>query len=117
LALLLFVAPQFRKGGRALPMAEVSLIASRGSEFTVVPEGRPLHVVLNANDLAEKQIDVKLVDANGKGLWSGTAAVQHNRAVVDLPKIDEKGEHYVRLYGPATQGEPELLREFPIEVR
>jgi anti-sigma factor RsiW len=117
LALGLVVIPQLRNGTGVLPVAQVSLVANRGSEFTVVPKGRPLHVVLNANDLNEKQLEVRLVDANGTELWKGSIAVQQNRASVDLPKIDSTGEDYVRLYAPTTQGEPELLREFPLTVR
>jgi hypothetical protein len=117
LALGLLVVPQMRNN-RAVPMAEVTLSATRGSETTLVPQDRPLHVVLNANDLNSKQLEVQLVDANGKQLWKGAATVLNNQAAVYLPKITDAGGHFINLYAPAqTQnGEPELLRQFALDV-
>jgi hypothetical protein len=116
LALALMIMPRMHKNGTS-PIAAITLTASRGSDIPVVPKNIPLHVVMNADDIAEKPVDVQLVDANGKTLWTGSSVVQQSRAAVDLPKISEAGEHYVRLYAPVKQGEPELLREFPIDVR
>src|SRR5947209_11783922 len=50
LALGILVVPQLKKDS-GLPAEQVSLVANRGSETTVVQKGRPLHVVLSANDL------------------------------------------------------------------
>lgn len=114
-AVVILVVPHARKD-IALPVAEVNLVANRGSETTAVPKDRPLHLLMNANDLNQKQLTVQLVDANGKVSWNGVTAIEQDRAAVNLPKIQDTGEHFVRLYAPGAEGEPELLREFAIDV-
>jgi hypothetical protein len=111
LALGLLVAPKF------VP-SDVTLSAYRGIESPAVPEGRPLHVHLNAADLTEGQVVVELVDGSGSEIWKGTANIRHDQAEVTLPRIAEAGPHFIRLYAP-TRDNPEgdLLREFAFQVQ
>lgn len=117
-ALLLGIAiiPQMRhlNGG---PTADVTLTAERGMEMTVLPKDRPLHVVLDANDLTQNTVKVDLVNDHGSLVWHGSAPVQNDHAVVNVPAINQAGEHYFRLYAPAPSGQGDLLREFAFNVK
>lgn len=114
-ALAVAVVPQFLHHTQP---ADFSLSAYRGMETVVVPEGRPLHLTLNANDLPQGPAGVTVVDANGNRIWSGTGEIQNHRISVTVPRIAEPGTHFVRLYSRAAEGtQPELLREFSIQVQ
>lgn len=98
--------------------ARVELSAYRGTEMTMVPEWRPLHMHLNAEDIADGAVAVQLVNAEGAELWTGTATVQRDQADVHLPRIYHAGSYFVRLYEPAEGGaRGDLLREFPFQVK
>jgi hypothetical protein len=97
---------------------DVSLTAYRGLETAIVSEGRPLHMHLNAADLAGGPIAVELVDSNGSSVWKGTSVVRHDQVDVTLPRITKSGAHYLRLYSlPQAGNEGDLLREFAIVVK
>ncbi len=115
LVLAMTLVPRLNHGG---PAAEVSLSAYRGTETALVPEGRRLHVRLNANDLADGPVTVEVVDAQGAEIWKGAAAVHQELAEVNVPQIKKSGAHFIRMYR-AFGGDPEgdLLREFPVRVK
>jgi hypothetical protein len=115
LAIGIGIAPQFMN--RNAPVAQVSLVAYRGSETPTVPRDHQLDVHLNANDLNEDNVAVQLVDDRGSQLWKGNATVKQNEIDVNVPKISETGAHFFRIYAPATKGEGELLREFAFNVK
>jgi len=100
------------------PAANVDLSAYRGLERTVVPKGWPLHIRMNANDLAEGPVEIEVVDREGTELWKGNTAILHESAEVNIPKIKVPGPYFVRVYR-AVDGNPEgdLLREFAVQVR
>lgn len=111
LALGSLIAPHF------IP-SEVTLSAYRGLESPAVPEGRPLHMHLNAADLTEGRVAVALVDGSGLEIWKGTANIRHDQAEVTVPRITEAGPHFIRLYAPAGDNpEGDLLREFAFQVQ
>ncbi len=99
-------------------VAQVSLSAYRANEFSVVPEGRRLHVRLNTGDLANGTVSATVADLTGVEVWKGRAAIHNEQAELEMPPIVEKGVHYLRLYSPARSGsEPHLLREFAFRVK
>jgi hypothetical protein len=116
LALSITLVPHFRNlNGET---ANVNLSAYRGLETVFVPQGRALHITLNAEDLPSGGAEVSLVDSNGATVWSGPAQIHDNRAVVTVPRIQQAGAYFVRLSSKSSGGtEPELLREFSITVR
>lgn len=98
--------------------ADFSLSAYRGMETVVVPENRPLQLTLNANDLPEGAAAVSVVDGNGIQVWHGSGRIENHRISVFIPRIGHAGPHFVRLYlAASSQSQPELLREFAIDVR
>lgn len=99
------------------PAADFSLSAYRGMETIVVPENRPLHLTLNANDLPEGPAGITVVDSNGVPVWQGTGQITKHRISVTVPRIAQPGTHFVRLYSRNEGAPPELLREFLIDVR
>ena len=115
LALGIALTPQFT--GRNAPVAQVSLVAYRGLETPTVPKDHQLHVHLNANDLTEVTVQVRLVDNSGSELWKGIAPVHQNEIDLNVPKISDAGTHFFRIYAPSSNGEGELLREFAFNVK
>jgi hypothetical protein len=113
IALVIFVAPQFRSDDAA---AEVNLYANRGQEVAQVPAAKPLHVVLNNVDLPEGSVVIKLVDDQGKEDWKGIAPVQKDKVAVNLPKIQQRGEYHLQVYGTGSNNANELT-EFAFEVK
>jgi hypothetical protein len=112
----LAITPQLVR--HSVPIAYVNLSAYRGTESTIVPEGRPLHVRFNAADLAEGPVIVQLVDDTGTQLWKGDALVRHEQIEVVTPKIGAKGGYFFRLYTAARNHQRgELLREFALQVK
>jgi hypothetical protein len=100
------------------PAVDFSLSAYRGMESVVVPEGRPLHLTLNANDLPEGAASITVVDSNGAEIWSSRGQIENGRISVTIPRIQRSGPHFVRLYSPVSgKAQPELLREFSIDVQ
>ena len=98
--------------------ADVALSAYRGLDVSTVPEGRPLHVSLNANDLGSGPVTVELVDGQGLRLWQGSTDIQNNKVDISIPQIRQIGTHFIRLYSPKPgNGEGELLREFAFQVK
>lgn len=98
--------------------ADVALSAYRGLDVSTVPEGRPLHVSLNANDLGNGPVTVELVNGQGLRLWQGTTDIQNNKVDISIPQIRQIGTHFIRLYSPkAGNGEGDLLREFAFQVK
>lgn len=99
-------------------ITQVSLSANRSNEFSVVPEGRRLHMRLNAPDLADGTVSAALADLNGVEVWTGRATIHNGEAELEMPPIKEKGTHFLRLYASAgSSSEPNLLREFAFRVK
>lgn len=99
-------------------ISQVSLSANRSNEFSVVPEGRRLHIRLSAPDLADGTVSAALADLNGIEVWKGRAAIHNEQAELEMPPIKEKGTHFLRLYTSASStSEPHLLREFSFRVK
>ncbi len=98
--------------------ADVTLSAYRGLDISTVPEGRPLHVSLYANDLASGPVTVELVDSRGLRVWQGSSDIQNDKVSISVPRISQAGAHFIRLYSPKP-GNPEgdLLREFAFQVK
>ncbi len=102
----------------AFSPAQVHLSAYRGVETSLVPEWRPLHMHLNATDLAQGPVAVQLVDSQGTELWKDASAVKNDQVDVHLPRIRKTGNYFVRLYEPAKgTAEGDLLREFAFKVK
>lgn len=114
LVLGIAIIPQLR---HAAPAADVTLVAERGIETTVLPKDRPLHVTLDANDLNVSQVKVELADANGNPVWHGNAPVEDGHVVVNVPRIKVAGEHFIRLYSPAANGQADLLHEYAFNIK
>jgi hypothetical protein len=95
---------------------DVSLSAYRGIETVVVPENRPLHLNLNANDIPDGRVRVSVTDSTGAEIWSGLTQIHNGSISVTVPRIGQAGAHYVRLY-PAAPGSSDLLREFSLDVK
>jgi hypothetical protein len=114
LAVGVILVPQFTQKRSA----EVALSAYRGLENSTVPEGRPLHISLNANDLSSGPVAVELVDERGMKLWQGLSTVEGDKVEVSVPRISERGTHFLRLYTPKPgQTEGDLVREFAFQVK
>jgi hypothetical protein len=115
-ALGIIVVPAFFQHGS--PVAQVNLSTYRGTEDgSTVPEGRRLHVHLNASDLAEGSVIVDVVDDRGVEVWKGSAAIRHEQVEVLVPPITERGTHFLRLHTPnQANAESDLLREFVLHV-
>ena len=97
---------------------DVTLSTYRGQEAPIVATWRPLHLKLNATDLAEGPVIVELVDRSGASIWKGQAAVRNDEVKVTLPRITQAGPHFVRLYNLAKErAEGGLLREFTFQVK
>jgi hypothetical protein len=112
----LAITPQLLR--HPAPLAEVSLVATRGTETSAVPEGRPLHVHLDAAGLPEGPVSVELIDEAGTQLWKGSGLVRHDQVDVTTPQITSPGGYFFRLYAPARNGQPgDLLREFALQAK
>jgi hypothetical protein len=97
---------------------DVTLSTYRGQETPIVTTWRPLHLKLNATDLAEGPVIVELVDNAGASVWKGSAAVHNDEVKVTLPRITTAGSHFVRIYAIAQSNtESDLLREFAFQVK
>ena len=97
---------------------DVALSAYRGLDISTVPEGRPLHMSLNANDLGNGPVTVELVDSRGLRLWQGSSNIQNDKVDIAVPRISQMGTHFIRLYSPKPgNGEGDLLREFAFQVK
>ncbi len=97
---------------------DIALSAYRGLDISTVPEGRPLHVSLNANDLGSGPVTVQLVDSRGLRLWQGSSDIQNEKVDISVPRISQVGTHFIRLYSPKSgNAEGDLLREFAFQVK
>jgi len=108
LALGMVVTPAFKP-------ADVNLSAYRGSETTVVPEWRPLHLHLNATDLAANDVSAEVVDADGNQVWKGSTSIKGNQADLTLPRLTKSGSYLLRLYAANGSGNP--LREYSFRTK
>ncbi|HEX4770304.1 MAG TPA: hypothetical protein VH351_05700 [Bryobacteraceae bacterium] len=113
IALGILIVPQFRTNDTA---AEVNLYANRGQEVAQAPLAKPLHVVLNNLDLPDGSVVVKLLDDQGKEDWTAVAPVQKDQVALNLPKIQQRGEYHIQLYGTGSNTANEL-KEFAFEVK
>lgn len=103
--------------GLFLP-AQVNLSAYRGAETFFAPEWRPLHVHLNASDLADGPIAIQLVNGEGAEVWRGSGTVRNERVDVRLPRVTKSGSYFLRLYEPPKgSAEGDLLREYAFRTR
>lgn len=109
-ALTVSVLPNFRT-------VERDLSAYRGSETTELPANHPLFLHLNAKDLPIKAVSVELVSEEGKAIWKGAGAIDHQKVDAHLPRISEKGNYLIRLYAADKSSATDLLREFSFQVQ
>jgi hypothetical protein len=99
-------------------VTEVNLSAYRDSQAAVLPQGRPLHLMLDAVDLPDTPALVKVVNPLGSEIWRGDAAVVQDKAEVLMPPFATSGTYLLRLYAPAARGKTgEILREYVLNVR
>jgi len=98
---------------------DVNLAAYRGSETTIVSEGMPLHLHLNAAGLnSGAAVALELADKRGSVIWKGTSVVRHDTVDVTLPRITESGSHYLRLYAaPSDATDGVLVHEFALNAQ
>jgi len=97
---------------------DVNLTAYRGTETTIVSEGLPLHMHLNAAGLNSGAVALELANSSGSIVWKGTSVIQHDTVDVTLPRITESGSHYLRLYAtPSGANDSALLREFALDAQ
>lgn len=116
IALTVALTPRFFS--HAVPAADVNLSANRGTEIATIPLGKPLHLHLSAPDVTNGPVEVIMVDANGAELWKGVAKAENERVDVNVPKLDQAGTHFLRLYSVhPDRSEGELLREFPFQAQ
>jgi hypothetical protein len=116
LAAVLTITPQIAH--RTAPAVDVNLLAYRGIEAAAVPEGRSLHVHMNAADLPVGPVVVQLVDDTGNEVWRTKGTVNQDRVNVSAPKISHAGPYFFRLYAAAPNGQQgELLREFSFQAK
>jgi hypothetical protein len=116
LALGVILVPRLPQHAGAVP--EISLSAYRGLETVVWPENQPVHVRLNASDLAEGPVIVQMVDSSGSQIWRSAATAKQHAVSITVPRITEPGTHYLRLYtAPRGTTQGDLLREFAFQVK
>lgn len=116
LVLGIVLIPRFAQ--RPAPVPEISLFANRGPESAVWPENQPVHVHLNARDLAEGRVIVQLVDSSGSQVWRSAATVEQDHVAITVPRITKPGTHYLRLYAAGqSKAEGDFLREFAFQVK
>jgi len=116
IAVVLIVTPQMTR--QASPAVDVNLSAYRGVEVASVPEGRPLHVHLNAADLPVGPVQVQLVDFTGTEVWKTDAVVRGDQVNITAPQISHAGAYFFRLYAPEEHDrERQLLREFAFQAK
>jgi hypothetical protein len=82
LALGIVIAPQIIR--HTAPISEVTLSAYRGMETSVVPAGHPLHVRLQATDLAEGPVTASIVNSRGAEIWSATTLIRHDEVEITV---------------------------------
>jgi hypothetical protein len=96
---------------------DVNVTAYRGTETTVVSEGRRLRVHLNAEGLAAGTVEVELADSNRAIVWKGSSIVRDDKVQVWIPPLTRSGRYFLRLYSPHRVGsDGDLLREFTLEA-
>ena len=96
-----------------LTPAQVNLAAYRGSEATIVPEWRPLHIHLNAENLPGETVGVQVVNAEGDEVWQGASSINNQGVNVKIPRLTRSGSYLLRLYSPSK----DLLREFAFQAK
>ncbi len=97
--------------------SNVSITAYRGTETAIVPEGRPLHMHLNAAQIDSGPVKVELADSTGSIVWTGASVVRDDKVDVALPRITHSGAYLLRLYSvPQGQASNDLLREYSLEA-
>jgi hypothetical protein len=95
----------------------VNVAAYRGTETTVVSEGRWLRVHLNTKSLAPGIVEVELADSSRAIVWKGSSVVRDDKVQVWIPPLTKSGRYFLRLYSPRHVGSNgDLLREFALEA-
>ena len=98
--------------------AEVSLSAYRGVQTPTVPVNRPLHIRLNAVDLAGGPVQAEIVNSGGAEVWQARTAIHNDKVEIDVPGMRESGAHFLRLYSANEENaQRDLLREFAFQVK
>ena len=97
--------------------ASADLATCRGTETATLPQNHPLDLKVDTTDIQPGPVDVQVVNGNGGEVWKGAAAVDHERARVQLPGLVEPGAYFLRLYARTVGSEHELLREYRFEVK
>jgi hypothetical protein len=114
-AKLIFVPPPVPENAA---IAEVNLSAYRSSGAVVLPQGRPVHMTLDAADLPETPVLVQVVNPFGSEIWRGDAAVLQEKAEILFPPFTSRGLYLLRLYAPAARDKKgEILREYAFNVK
>ena len=93
---------------------EIDLVANRGDATVVAPQWRPLHLRLDAKDLAAGNAVVDIVDEQGRGVWKGNATVQNEAVDMNIGPLTVSGEYLVRI---SDSFDHELLREYSMQVK
>lgn len=115
IGVLFLIPPGIRKNAS---IAKVSLSVYRESEQAVLPQGRPVHVTLDAAGLPNAPVVVEIVDPLGSKLWRGDAAVFREKAEILVPQITQSGVYLLRLYSaPVRDKKSEILMEFVFHVK
>jgi hypothetical protein len=115
LILGLFLVPKHIQNNAAI--TRVSLSAYRDSEHALLPQGRAVHVTVDAADLPDGPVLVEIVNPSGFEIWKGDAAVFQDNADFVLPRL-HSGPYLLRLYAPAARVKKgEILREFVLHVK
>lgn len=94
---------------------DISVLANRGSESTVVSQWIPLHLHLDAKDLPAGPVNVDVVDANGRRVWEGQSTIQNDTLEVKTSRLTSAGNYYVRVFPKSAP--VQQLREYSITAK
>lgn len=94
---------------------EVTVMANRGTETTLVSQWLPLDLHLDAWDLPAGPVKVEIVNANGTSVWQGDASIQDDKLNVRTGRLTAPGPYYVRVF--AKNPDAEQLREYSIQAK
>ena len=111
----IFVAVLLWPRDSAISAATVELIALRGgaTPMAQVPAGAELDLKIDLTGLPTlPAYRIEIVDADGRSVWTATAAAGERILIAHVPKRLAQGIYWVRLYSESG----ELLREFGLNL-
>lgn len=94
-----------------------NLSAYRNHVVTVLPEGKPVDLHLDATDIQQGPVEAEVVTSIGSQVWTGKTSVKKQDAEVKLPKIEQSGTYFLRLYSAQANNNRDLLREYRFDVK